>query len=225
MNDLNKKTIAGLLNLFVVVGAVLFLSAWSVSYWQGWIFLATFFLPCLAITLYLMRHDPRLLERRVHAGAIAEKETVQKVIQAFAGLGFLATIAVPGFDRRFGWSAVPVPVVAAGNALVLVGFLLVFLVFRVNTFTSGVIEVSGDQKVISTGLYSVVRHPMYAGALAMLFGVPLALGSYWGLLAFLPMTLAIVIRLLKEERFLVKNLIGYSDYCKTVKYRLAPLIW
>jgi len=225
MKDLHKKAIAGLVNLFVVMAAALFLSAWTLSYWQGWIFLGAFFVPSLSITLYLMRNDPGLLERRVHAGAASEKEKKQKVIQAFAGLAFIAVLALPGIDHRFGWSAVPVYFVIAGDVLVVLGFLVIFRVFKVNTFTSGVIEVVAEQKVISTGPYAVVRHPMYSGALVMLLGVPLALGSWWGLLTFIPMTIVIVVRLMDEERFLARNLTGYPEYRDRVRYRLAPFVW
>ena len=225
MKTLNRKAFAGLLNLFAVMAAALFLSAGTLRYWQGWVLLGAFFAPSLAITLYLMEKDPELLERRVHAGAVSEKERSQKIIQAFAGLAFIATLVLPALDHRFAWSAVAVYWVIAGDALVLCGFLVIFLVFKVNTFTSGVIEVASEQKVISTGPYAVVRHPMYLGALVMLFGVPLALGSWWGLATFLPMTVVIVVRLLDEEKFLVNNLHGYAEYRDKVRYRLAPFVW
>jgi protein-S-isoprenylcysteine O-methyltransferase Ste14 len=225
MSELNWKAFGGLLNLLVCVGLAIFLPAWTLKYWQGWVFLGAFFLPVLAITLYLMKKDPSLLEKRVHAGVFAEKEKSQKIIQAIAGLAFIATIALPAFDRRFSWSAVPVYCELSGDALVLFGFLVVFLVFRVNTFASGAIEVASGQKVISTGPYAVVRHPMYAGALVMLFGVPVALGSWWGLLTLIPMTIVLIWRLVDEERFLASNLPGYSEYRDRVRYRLAPLVW
>jgi protein-S-isoprenylcysteine O-methyltransferase Ste14 len=225
MKGLHKKAIAGLVNLFVVMAAVLFLSAWTLSYWQGWILLGAFFVPSLAITFYLMRNDAKLLERRVHAGAASEKEKKQKVIQVFAGLAFIAVLALPGIDRRFGWSEVPVYFVIAGDIMVLLGFLVIYKVFKVNTFTSGIIEVVSEQKVVSTGPYAVVRHPMYSGALVMLLAVPLALGSWWGLLTFIPMTIVIVVRLMDEEQFLTKNLAGYSEYRDRVRYRLAPFVW
>jgi protein-S-isoprenylcysteine O-methyltransferase Ste14 len=140
-------------------------------------------------------------------------------------IDFVAVMLVPAFDRRFAWSAVPSYVVVAGDLLVVLGFLIVFLVFRENTFTSAIIELSTEQKVISTGPYALVRHPMYIGALIMLVGVPLALGSWWGLLTVVAMTLVIVWRLLDEERFLAKNLAGYSEYQSAVRYRLLPFVW
>ncbi len=219
------RAFGGLLFLLVSMAAALFLSAWSVDYWQAWVFLAVFALASFAITLYLMKQDPELLERRVRAGPIAEHERGQKIIQSFASLGFIALLVVPGIDHRFGWSIVPAWVLLAGDVLVALGFLIVFFVFRENTFASATIEVEAGQRTITTGPYALVRHPMYAGALILLAGVPLALGSWWGLLAIAPMKLIIVQRLLAEERFLAKNLPGYSDYRSRVRYRLAPFVW
>jgi protein-S-isoprenylcysteine O-methyltransferase Ste14 len=132
---------------------------------------------------------------------------------------------LPSLDHRFSWSAVSLPVVVAGDVLTALGFLIVFLVFKENTFTAATIAVTRDQKVVSTGPYSVVRHPMYSGALVMLFGTPLALGSWWGLLMFIPMILTIAWRASDEERFLFKNLSGYKEYCQIVRYRLVPFVW
>jgi protein-S-isoprenylcysteine O-methyltransferase Ste14 len=225
MTNLNKKAFAGLLNLFVVMAASIFLPAWTLHYWQAWLFLAVFFAPSLAITLFLMKRDPKLLERRVHSGAAAEKEKSQKVIQTFGGIVYISILVLPACDHRFAWSAVPAPWVIAGDAWVILGMLAVFMVFKQNTFTSGIIEVAPGQEVISTGPYALVRHPMYAGALVLVLGVPLALGSWWGLLTIIPMTAILIWRLLEEERFLARNLAGYSDYQAKVRYRLAPLIW
>lgn len=177
------------------------------------------------ITIYLWKKDPKLLERRVNAGPSAEKETKQKRIQVFASLAFIALMIVPSLDHRFSWSNVPVLVVIGGDILAALGFFIVFLVFKENTFTAATIEIAPDQTVISTGPYAVVRHPMYAGALIMLFGTPLALGSWWALLLFILMTFVIIWRLLDEERFLAKSLPGYNEYCKKVPYRLIPSIW
>lgn len=219
------KAFAGLLNLFVIMAAAVFLPAWTFRYWQGWVFLGAFSAPSLAITLYLMKSDPKLLERRVHGGSAAEKEGKQKIIQGFAALAFIATIVLPVLDHRFGLSVVPLYAVLAGDLLVVLGFVAVFLVFKENTFTSGIIEVSADQKVISTGPYALIRHPMYLGALVLLIGVPPALGSWWGLLTIIPMTIILIWRLLDEEKFLARNLSGYAEYQATVRYRLAPFLW
>lgn len=225
MNTLNRKALGKLGSFLPVLAIAVFLAAWTVDYWQAWIFLAIFGGSSLAITAYLMKHDPKLLERRVYAGPSAEKQTRQKIIQFVAFISFFAIILFPAFDHRFGWSAVPAHIALAGDALVAFGFLIVFFVFKENTFASATIEVDSGQKVVSTGPYSVVRHPMYSGALIMLFGVPLALGSWWGLLMVIPITIAIVWRLLEEEKFLAGSLPGYVEYRNKVTYRLAPLIW
>ena len=225
MNQLVIRAFAGLLFLLVVMAIIIFVPAWTLDYWQAWIFLVVFFVPPLLITMYLMKHDPKLLERRTTAGPGAEQERIQNIIQALAGLAFIAIFIASALDHRFGWSTVPAYVTALGDVLVIFGFYLVFLVFKENTFASGTIEVVAEQRVISTGPYALVRHPMYIGALVMLVGVPLALGSWWGLLAIIPMTLVLILRLLDEEKFLAKNLAGYSDYQSKVRYHLFPLIW
>jgi len=187
--------------------------------------LSVFTAASALITAYLWRFDPKLLERRVNAGPRAEKEKSQKLIQILASLAFIGTLVLPSLDRRFGWSRIPVVLVIASDALVALGFLAVFLVYKANTFTSATIEVAPNQPVISTGPYAIVRHPMYAGALVLLLATPPALGSSWGLVMLIPMTLVLVLRLVSEERFLRKSLPGYTEYCQKVRYRLAPLIW
>jgi len=225
MKDLYKKALVGLLQLFISLTVLLFLPAWTFDYWQAWVFLAVFFIPVLAITLYLMQKDPKLLGRRTTRGPASEKEKSQKIIQSLASIAFIAVIVFPAIDHRRAWSRVPPYGVAAGDFLVAFGLLGVFFVFKENTFTSAIIEVAAEQKVITTGPYALVRHPMYSGALVMLLGVPLALGSWWGLFTIAPMTLVVVWRLLDEEKFLAKHLSGYSEYMNKVKYRLAPFIW
>ncbi|HEX4002373.1 MAG TPA: isoprenylcysteine carboxylmethyltransferase family protein [Candidatus Acidoferrales bacterium] len=225
MTALNKKAVGGLLRLFVTLAAFLFLPAWTLRYWQAWIFLCVFFTPACVISLYVMKHDPALFERRVRGGPGAEKGRAQKIIHAFAAVGFLAVVLVPAVDHRFGWSGVPAYVSIAGDFLVAAGFVFIFFVFRENTFASATIEVTEGQRVVSTGPYALVRHPMYAGALVMVLGVPLALGSWWGLLALVPFTIVILWRLVDEEKFLARNLAGYSEYRDQVRYRLVPLVW
>jgi protein-S-isoprenylcysteine O-methyltransferase Ste14 len=211
--------------LVAVLGLTLFSLAGTLHYEQGWTFLLVFSTCSLAITLYLMKNDPELLERRVKAGPIAEQRPRQKVIQGLASVAFLSTIVVPALDRRLGWSRVPLPVVLLGDVLVGVGFWIVFLVYRENSYASAVIEVGADQKVIDTGPYAWVRHPMYAGALLLIAGIPVALGSYWGLLTLAPFIAIIVGRLLDEETLLVQELTGYDAYRRKTPYRLIPYIW
>lgn len=207
------------------MSALIFVPAGTLDYWQAWTFLAVFFVSSTAITLYLMRKDPGLLGRRMSGGPAAEKEAAQQVIMVFASLGFIGLLVVPALDRRFAWSHVPSPAVFVGDVLVALGFLAVFLVFKVNTYSSAIIELTPGQKVITTGPYALVRHPMYAGAMVMLVGMPIALGSWWGLLALLAMTPALIWRLLDEERFLARDLPGYAEYQQQVRYRLIPLVW
>src|SRR5262249_12284148 len=162
------------------------------------------------------------LERRLRAGPVAEKEPRQRIIMLFASLGFIGLVAVPALDHRFGWSDVPVYVVVAGDVLTILGFYIVFLVYRQTPFSSATIEIATDQRVITTGPYAVVRHPMYAGGLLYLLVMSLALGSYWGLLVFLATAPFLIWRLLDEERFLATNLAGYVAYCRSVRWRIIP---
>lgn len=225
INSLNIKAFGGLLGLIVVMAIALFISAGAINYWQGWGFLVVFGGSALAITLYLMKNDPKLLARRVYAGPTAEKEVSQKIIQFIASIGFVGMLVVPALDFRFHLSSVPFYLVLAGDFLVELGFLIIFFVFRQNSFTSAIIEVDKSQKVISTGLYAFVRHPMYMGALFLFVGMSLSLGSLWGMVVYLIILPALLWRLILEEKFLTKNLPGYKEYKNKVKYRLVPLVW
>ncbi len=216
---------AGLAILFLVMAFLLFGAAGTLRYWQGWAFLACYFAASIAITFYLVWKDPALLARRMRGGPFAEEEPAQRVIMSLASLGFIALIVLPGLDHRLGWSHVPPAAVVAGNLLVLLGWLGIFVVFRENSFSSARIELAADQRVISTGPYAWVRHPMYAMALLMLLGMPIALGSWWGVLIVVAIVPALVWRLIDEERFLARNLPGYSEYRDRVRYRLLPGIW
>jgi protein-S-isoprenylcysteine O-methyltransferase Ste14 len=225
MNILHLKAFAGLLFLFVAMAALLFVPAGTTDYWQAWTFLAVYFASSLALTLYLMKADPALLERRMRGGPAAEKEPVQKIIMVIASLGFIGLLVVSALDRRFGWSLTTPMMALAGDVLVGIGWLAILFVFRENSFTSATIELAPDQKVISTGPYALVRHPMYAGALVMLLGIPIALGSWWGILVVAAILPALIWRLLEEEKFLARNLAGYVEYQSRVRYRLIPMVW
>lgn len=219
------QAFAGLGFLVAVLAAALFASAGRCDWWQAWAFLLVFTLAVTAITVDLALRDRALLARRVKAGPVAEPSLVQKLIQSLASLAFLAVFVVSGLDRRQGWSQVPGVVTVAGDALVLLGLFVVFKTFRENTYTSALIEVTAGQRVTSTGPYAVVRHPMYAGALCMLFGVPPALGSVWAYSGVFALAAVIVLRLFDEERALAAGLPGYRAYQATVKYRLIPRVW
>jgi len=223
--SLLARTLAGFAFLFAMMGLVIFSAAGSLRFWQGWLLIGVFAGASGLITAWLWRHDKALLERRVKAGPTSETDPFQKAVQAAAGLVFLATLGVPALDHRFGWSSVPLAAVVVGDGLVAVGFLVVFLVFRENTFTSGTIEIADDQCVIDTGPYALVRHPMYAGALIMFVGMPLALGSWWGLVVAAGIIPTLAWRLLLEEAFLRDRLGGYQDYSRRVRFRLVPMVW
>ena len=225
MTDLGKKVFGGFVKLIVILGALLFLPACSLRYWQAWVYLATYLAASLAITLFLWKNDRRLLERRLRAGPSAEKERFQKWLQAVASLLFCGVFLVSGFDWRLHWSSVPSWLAVSGDLAVLLAFFVVFRVFRENTFTSGIIEVDPGQTVVTTGPYAFVRHPMYAGGTLLLVATPLALGSYWASLPVAPLLAVIVARLLHEERYLSANLAGYSAYRAKVRYRLFPGVW
>jgi protein-S-isoprenylcysteine O-methyltransferase Ste14 len=225
MKSLYTKTLLSLVVLAAVMAVLLFVTAGTARYWQGWLYLGVFSGASLLISLYLLENDTALLKRRLSGGPTAEKETTQKVIMAFASIGFIGLLVVAALDYRFGWSTVPVTAVIAGDSLVAVGFYFIFLVYKENTYTSATIEVTEDQKVISSGPYALVRHPMYASALLYLIGTPLALASYWGFLAIIFMTPFLIWRLFEEEKFLAKRLPGYLEYQKRVRNRLVPYVW
>jgi len=154
-----------------------------------------------------------------------EKKNSQKRIQFFIYILYVCLFILSSFDHRFFWSNVPFSVVIAGDVLVSLGYFIIFIVLKENTYASATIELTPDHKVISTGVYTLVRHPMYLGAIVLLLGTPLALGSWWGLLIFFLITYAIMVRLLDEEKFLSQDLSGYNEYCQKTRYRLIPFIW
>jgi protein-S-isoprenylcysteine O-methyltransferase Ste14 len=225
MTNLNTRAWVSLAVLALVMGLLVFVPAGTVWYWQAWVYLSIFTGASVLTTLYLIRHDPALLERRMKGGPTAEKQPTQKLIMLGTSVGFVGLLVVSALDVRFRWSVVPLGAVVLGDALVIAGFYFISIVYRENTFTSATIEVAKDQKVISTGPYAVVRHPMYAGALLYLLGTPLALGSYWGLVVFGAVLPLLLWRLFDEERFLCSNLPGYTEYRKRVRYRLVPFVW
>ena len=225
MNAMTNRALAGVLKFQAMLAVLLFLPAWSLRSREAWIYWGLFSAAVLVITLYFLRRDPRLIERRLEVGPGAEGEGSQKSIQAAAGLLLPAMYVVSGLDRRFGGSAVPGPIVLAADGVVLAGFLVIFLVFRENSYTAGVVKVEPGQPVVSTGPYRLVRHPMYLGAALIFLATPPALGSLWGLLVAVLLCGTMVVRLLDEERFLSANLPGYPEYCREVRHRLVPLVW
>jgi protein-S-isoprenylcysteine O-methyltransferase Ste14 len=225
MNPLHKRAWKGTAGMVLGMAALLFGPPWTFDYWQAWLFLAVWVACSVAVTADLMMRDPALLERRLGAGPGAETEPRQKLIMALLTPCFAGLLLVPALDRRFGWSDVPPAIVWLGDAMVVAGWLVIHLVFRANSFSAATIRLAPGQRVISTGPYAIVRHPMYAGALPMLGGIALALGSWWGLLVFAAMLPGLAWRIVEEEKFLMSGLPGYLEYRRKVRYRLVPGLW
>jgi len=210
----------------LLFAALIFLPVGTLDYWQGWAFLAVFAASTTSFTVYLAIFDKPLLERRIKAGPWHEKESSQKIIVSLVFVGFFSLIVVSALDVRFGWSPpVPAYVSLTGEALIVLSFLFIFWVVKVNSFAASTIQVTDDQRVISTGPYAYIHHPMYSGALPLLIGMPLALGSWWALILIAPFMPVLAWRILDEERFLRRNLPGYAEYADRVRYRLIPHIW
>ena len=210
---------------FVAFGLVLFLPAGTLHYWQGWVFLAVFALSTWIPSLYLMRTNPAALERRMHAGPRRETRPVQKIISFVAFSSLVALMGFSAFDHRFGWSKVPASISVIGDVLVAVGLSVAMLVVIQNGYAAANITVESEQTLASTGLYGRVRHPMYMGNIIMMIGIPLALGSYWGLVFLIPGLVVLALRIRDEEGLLEQELRGYSEYEQQVHYRLVPYVW
>jgi len=219
---LDTKAWLGLFIVAFAMALVLFAAAGTLAYWQAWVWLAVYVAASIAITLYLMKHDRALLARRMRGGPTAETRPVQKIAMLIAMFAFVAIVLVPALDHRFGWSRVPLALVILGDVMTALFFWLMYRVFRENSFTAATVAIAPDQRVISTGPYALVRHPMYAGGLFLFIGAPLALGSYWGMLAFVAALPALIWRMFDEERLLAGELPGYADYCARVRWRLVP---
>ncbi len=222
---IRNKAITGMTGFLMVLWLLLFLPAFSLGFWEAWIYWILFSLSVILITLHFLKVDPKLMESRLDAGPGAEGERSQKIIQGFTALMFFFLLVIPGFDNRFGWSDIPVYAVAIGDLITVIGFAIVFMTFRENTYTSATIEVSKDQPVISTGVYALIRHPMYAGASLLLIATPFALGSFWALFPAVAVIAGIILRLREEEKFLAEHLPGYREYCLKIRFRLIPFIW
>jgi len=216
------KVLIRLVLAIIILGLVFFLPAGSIKFWEAWAYMGVLFIPMIFVLIYLLKKDPELLERRMK---MKEKEEPQKACIKLSFLVFFIAFIIPGFDYRFEWSKVLFIVVIIADLFVFIGYLLFFLVLKENTYASRIIEVEKGQKVISTGPYVIVRHPMYVAVLMMYVLSPLALGSYWAALAVLPLPVLIIFRIKNEEKILIDKLPGYREYTQKVKYRLIPYIW
>lgn len=219
------KLVASSIIGLIFLGLILFYPAGTFDYWQAWVFIAIFTIATIVPSLYLARTNPAALQRRMHAGPLAEGRTVQKFIIIGAFLGLFAMMAFSAFDHRMGWSSVPEWVCLLGDVLVVAGLTLGMLVVIQNGYAAATVRVEEGQKLASRGLYKLVRHPMYAGNLILMVGIPLALGSYWGLLVLILGLLVLVFRIRDEEKLLNQELAGYSEYAQRVRYRLMPYVW
>lgn len=223
------KVVGQFVAMFVVsvvfFGVALFLPAGTVDYWQAWVFLAVFAATTSLPSLYLAVKHPAALQRRMKGGPTAETRPIQRVVMVATVAAVVAQLVVSALDHRFGWSSVPSAVAVLGDVLVGVGLLVAQFVIIQNEYAAATITVEADQPVVSTGLYGLVRHPMYFGALVMMVGTPLALDSYWGLVLLVPACVALGARIADEEKMLTEELAGYADYVERVRFRLVPGVW
>ena len=224
MTTIPKMLVFGLVE-FVVFGSMLFLPAGTFNYWQAWVFLVVVLLSAWAPSIYLLRTNPVALQGRMSGGPTAETRMAQKVVIAGLYLSLAAMVVVSVLDHRFGWSPVPTTICLVGDVLVAVGLGVVALVIIQNSYAASTVRVQAGQKVVSTGLYGLVRHPMYTGNVIMLIGIPLALGSYRGLVFVVPALIVLALRIGDEEKLLQEQLSGYREYTEKVRYRLVPGMW
>lgn len=206
----------------IFIAVFTLLPAGTLNYWQVYLYFGVLILPMLFVFRYFLKRDPKFLERRSKG---MEKVKEQKLIQAINLPVFISAFVIPGLDKRFGWSDIPPEIIILTDLVILWGYLIIFQVFKQNSYASRIIEIDKKHKVITTGLYSVVRHPMYLGVLIMYLPTPLALGSYWGLIPMALLPVALVLRIKNEEKVLAENLEGYREYCTRTRYRLIPYVW
>ncbi|SOX55498.1 isoprenylcysteine carboxylmethyltransferase family protein [Mycobacterium ahvazicum] len=224
MNTGVRATASSVFGL-AVLGLLLFLPAGTLNYWQAWAFIATTLVATILPTVYIGRTNPAALERRMHAGPKAETRVVQKVVMVSAFTALIAMLVFSAYDHRMNWSSVPGWVSVFGDALVAIGLGIAMLVIVQNAYAAATVTVESGQTLVSSGVYKYVRHPMYVGNFIMMIGIPLSLGSYWGLLFVIPGQAVIVFRILDEEKLLTEQLPGYREYTQHVRYRLLPYVW
>jgi protein-S-isoprenylcysteine O-methyltransferase Ste14 len=217
-----KKVMVRLAMAIFLLGAVFFIPAGTWRYWEAWVYMAVLIIPATLTMLYLLRKAPDVLERRMR---MREKESEQKLIIKLTFPLFIVAFILPGLGRRFGWSGVPAPAVIVADVLLLLGYLLFIRVLLENRYASRIIEVEQEQKVITTGPYAIVRHPLYVSALLIYGSSPIALGSYWAMIPMVFLAYLIIARIRNEEKVLAQELKGYREYMQKTKYRLIPGLW
>lgn len=229
-SELTQQEMKSLIKIIIIrfsfftisLGLLILLPAGTFDYWQVYVYFGILVVPMTFVVFYFLKKDPKFLERRTRA---KEKEKQQILISILSTLVFLTGFIIPGLDHRFIWSNVPIYITISADIIILLGYLIIFFVFKQNSYASNIIEVNENQKIISTGFYGIVRHPMYIGVLIMFIPTPIALGSYWGLIPFALLPVSLALRILNEEKVLSDNLNGYKEYCQKTRYRLIPFIW
>ena|SRR5947209_2377653 len=224
MKTIPKLLVFGLVE-FVVFASVLLVPAGTFNYWQAWVFLMVVAVTAWAPSVYLLRTNPVALQGRMRGGPAAETRPAQKLVIVGLYLSLAVMVVVSVLDHRFGWSRVSTPTCLVGDVLVAVGLGVVALVIIQNSYAAATVQVQAGQTVVSSGLYGLVRHPMYTGNVIMMVGIPLALGSYWGLVFVVPGVVVLVSRIRDEEKLLQHELTGYREYSHKVRYRLLPGTW
>lgn len=222
MKALKKKLIVRFIVLPVLLCSILLIPAGTFDFWQVYVYFGILMGLLFFVIRYFLKNDPEFLEHRM---MMKEQEREQRKIVSISSILYLIGFLLPGFDRRFGWSEIPVFIVIAADMFVAASYIFIIYVFRANRYASRVIEIQKDQTVISTGPYAIVRHPMYLGLIVLLLATPFALGSYWAMIPFALVPITLVYRILNEESVLSEQLIGYKEYCSTVRYRLIPYVW
>ena len=222
MSSIKKQIFARFGSAPFFLGLIFFLPAGSLKFWEAWVYMGILLLPMFFTVLYFLKNDPELLERRMR---MKEKEKGQNLLVYSANLFFIAGFLLPGFDFRYQWSQIPFYIILVADVIVLAGYLLFFLVMKENSYLSRTVEVDEGQKLITTGPYAVIRHPMYSSVILLFFFAPIALGSWWGLIPFIPLPLILMLRIRTEEKVLERDLAGYEDYRQKVRFRLIPLVW
>jgi protein-S-isoprenylcysteine O-methyltransferase Ste14 len=206
----------------LIISAILFIPAGSIKFWNAWLFMGVLFIPMLFVVIYLIIRDPELLFKRMNTN---EKEKTQKKVVLLTSIIFLFVFIISGLDYRFQWSTVPLLLEILTALIVLIGYILFFMVMRQNSYASRVVEIQEKQKVIDTGLYGIVRHPMYSAAILMFMFMPLVLGSFYALIPLVIFPFQMSTRMKNEEEILEKGLEGYIEYKKKVRYKVFPFLW